>query len=369
MKIITLLVIVLTTSLTRLSSQNYEEVSLSAFGVYQKIKIDVNTETKFKIQAAVKAEILDEAAWAGLVAVVMEKGESYGFYDNMGDRPIKSNEWGIYEVEGILNEKSDTLHFGVQGFYTGRFLYDDVTLFIEDGDGQYNKLEIFNSGFENPMKDNILPNWDQYTIDEKTQKPKDIVVSTTSDSYSGNLALSFDCSKVKPPITIGKYDGATPQMATLITMLEDLRERVFSAVEGLDLRQTDHLLDDKANRIGALIKHLVAAEKYYQVFTFEGRSFNEEEAANWQMALDLGNEAREVIKGETIDHYLKMYSDTREETIRLLKEKDDEWLKEEPMSNYNNHYMWFHVMEHQSSHLGQILFLKKRLPEKEEFKN
>ena len=27
-----------------------------------------------------------------------------------------------------------------------------------------------------------------------------------------------------------------------------------------------------------------------------------------------------------------------------------------------NQYCWFHVMEHQSSHLGQILFLKKRIP-------
>ena len=28
----------------------------------------------------------------------------------------------------------------------------------------------------------------------------------------------------------------------------------------------------------------------------------------------------------------------------------------------NNFFGWFHVMEHQSSHLGQILFLKKRIP-------
>lgn len=32
------------------------------------------------------------------------------------------------------------------------------------------------------------------------------------------------------------------------------------------------------------------------------------------------------------------------------------------MTTDDNHYYWFHVMEHQSSHLGQILFLKKRIP-------
>lgn len=43
------------------------------------------------------------------------------------------------------------------------------------------------------------------------------------------------------------------------------------------------------------IIHLVAAEKYYQVFTFEGRSFNEEESAEWQLALDLGDEANRKV--------------------------------------------------------------------------
>ena len=28
----------------------------------------------------------------------------------------------------------------------------------------------------------------------------------------------------------------------------------------------------------------------------------------------------------------------------------------------NNHWAWFHVMEHQSSHLGQILLIKKKDP-------
>jgi len=35
-------------------------------------------------------------------------------------------------------------------------------------------------------------------------------------------------------------------------------------------------------------------------------------------------------------------------------------------STMNNHFAWFHVMEHQSSHLGQILMLRKRIPKKEE---
>ena len=44
----------------------------------------------------------------------------------------------------------------------------------------------------------------------------------------------------------------------------------------LKKKEIDYLFDEKANRIGALVMHLAAAEKYYQVLTFENRSFNEE---------------------------------------------------------------------------------------------
>ena len=50
-------------------------------------------------------------------------------------------------------------------------------------------------------------------------------------------------------------------------------------------------------------------------------------------------------------------------TIEELKKRDDKWFEEQqPSFGWTNEYCWFHVMEHQSSHLGQILFLAKRIP-------
>ena len=351
-----------------LRSQDLEEVSLSAFGVYQDVKVDFDKETRFKIIASVKAEIIDKSAWAGLFASVADKGESYGFYDNMSDRPIKSNDWAVYEINGTVNQDSDTLSFGVQGFYTGIFSFDNIQLLFEEN-GAFVEYSIPNPDFEELMVDNVIPAWDQYYIDERHQKPKSIDVRTDYDRADNNTILVFDASKVRPPVTIGESEGVSPQIGTLITMLDDLKNRVFDAVETLDLEETDYLLDEKANRIGALVMHLVAAEKYYQVLTFEGRSFNEEETEKWQMALDLGDTAREVIKDKPIDFYLDLYEETRKETIRLLKTKNDKWLEENVYPTVNNHFCWFHVMEHQASHLGQIYFLKKRMPENEEIKN
>ena len=353
----------------QLRSQEFEEVSLSAFGVYQHIYVDVDIETRFKVKALIKVDTMDKSAWAGIYAAAYEEGESYGFYDNMGDRPITSNLWEEYEVVGTINKKSESIQLGVQGFNTGIYYFDNIQLFIEDYNGKFIETTIPNPGFEEKMVDNIIPNWDQYHIDESYQKPKSIIVRTKLNEDKSNRILEFDASKVRPPITVGKYEGESLQIGTLITMLEDLRTRVFEAVETLDLNQTDYLFDDKANRIGALIMHLVAAEKYYQVLTFEGLSFNEEETFKWQMALDLGQPAREAIKGKNIDFYLMLYEETRQETIKLLKSKDDEWLRKSIYPGINNHYCWFHVMEHQSSHLGQILFYKRDSQKKKNLKS
>ncbi|WP_282086907.1 DUF664 domain-containing protein [Aquimarina algiphila] len=172
--------------------------------------------------------------------------------------------------------------------------------------------------------------------------------------------------KNNPASNINTEEGFTPQIGTLVSMLNNLSNRVERVVKGLDIRQTDHLLDEKANRIGALIMHLAAAEVYYQVYTFENRAFNKEEKDKWEIGLDLGDKAREEFKGKPITYYLDIYKEVRKKTIEELKKRNDEWLEGSwPGSTMNNHFAWFHVMEHQSSHLGQILMLKKRIPEEE----
>ncbi len=156
--------------------------------------------------------------------------------------------------------------------------------------------------------------------------------------------------------------GYSPQIGTTVAMLEDLKSRVTRSVASLDQAGTDFLLDENANRIGALILHLAATEKYYQLYTFEGRGFNKKEA-EWDLALSLGEEARKELVGKPISHYLNIWDEVREETLRLLKTKDDKWFAAEAEEGYmNNHWAWYHVMEHQANHMGQIRMIAKRVP-------
>lgn len=155
--------------------------------------------------------------------------------------------------------------------------------------------------------------------------------------------------------------GYSTQIGTVVSMMEDLKRRVSNSVQGLSVEEADFLLDEEANRIGAMILHLAAIEKYYQVYTFENRGFTKEEQKKWGPALDLGTEARESIIDQPIDYYLEIWDEVRMESLRLLKKKDDKWFKAKIKgSNMNNHWAWYHVMEHQANHMGQIRLIKKR---------
>ncbi|ANH79706.1 hypothetical protein A8C56_00800 [Niabella ginsenosidivorans] len=168
---------------------------------------------------------------------------------------------------------------------------------------------------------------------------------------------------------IGPIKGYTPQIGTLVSMLNYNRSTVVKSVEKLSRNQIDFLLDDHANTIAALVMHLGAVDKFYQINTFEGREeFNDEEKKLWQAPLELGAKGRAEIRGHDIQYYLDLITEVRNETLEAFKKKDDKWLLavdrkwSPPNQPLNTYWKWFHVCEHESNHRGQIAFLKSRLP-------
>jgi len=167
---------------------------------------------------------------------------------------------------------------------------------------------------------------------------------------------------------IGPMEGYSTQIGTLVSMLNYNRSTIVNMVKTMSMKELDHLHDANSNTIGALILHLGATEKYYQINTFEGRQdFNDEEKKIWGSAMSLGDEGRQNIKGKDVQYYIDAIKAVREKTLEELKMKDDNWLlaidpewsKERPLNTY---WKWFHVCEHESNHRGQIAWLKSRLP-------
>ena len=118
------------------------------------------------------------------------------------------------------------------------------------------------------------------------------------------------------PNVLGPLPGYSPQIGTLVSELTWMREKVLRIVKGLTQEQLDFLLDNKANRTGALLHHLAATEKLYQLNVFGQVDVREVEKSpafkDWGIPMELGDPARQAIKGHDLDYYLKMLQDVRE---------------------------------------------------------
>ncbi|MDH3244558.1 MAG: DinB family protein [Saprospiraceae bacterium] len=167
---------------------------------------------------------------------------------------------------------------------------------------------------------------------------------------------------------VGPQDGYSPRIGTLLSTMTMMRVWVVRSVENLTQEELDFQLDDQSNSIGAMLLHLAATERYYQLNTFdemEWGSWSDEIKKEWDVPMGLGETGRKEIVGNDIDFYLSKLEEVRETTKKEFAKRDDDWLmKSEPFFENkptNNHCKWFHVCEHESNHNGQIKFIKKRI--------
>lgn len=187
-----------------------------------------------------------------------------------------------------------------------------------------------------------------------------IIQIMTSLRFPAILILCFSISSAYAQYEVKPVEGYTPQIGLMVDMLEELKERLTEDVKDLDQEQLDFLFDDKANSIGDILLHIMANESYYQVESLEGRSWTEEEEKLWGTASDMGSGK---FKGKPIEFYLDLWDELRKKTLEDLKSKDDEWFASQLEEGVNYHWVWFHVLEHQAAHMGQIALIKNRLPE------
>ncbi|MDB4293345.1 DinB family protein [Maribacter sp.] len=176
------------------------------------------------------------------------------------------------------------------------------------------------------------------------------------------LIVCFSFSVLNAQYEIKPEEGYTPQIGVMVAMLEDLKDRITEITRDLDQAETDYLFDEKANSIGALIMHVVATEAYYQVETLEGRSWTDEETQFWSVGGSLDEKSREKLKGKPVTYYLELWNQVRKKTRNGLQTKDDEWFAANIDEGVNNHWAWFHILEHAANHMGQIALVKNRLP-------
>jgi uncharacterized damage-inducible protein DinB len=166
------------------------------------------------------------------------------------------------------------------------------------------------------------------------------------------------------PLKIEAIAGYSPAVGRLVGMLTYARSTTLAAVDGLTITNLDHLHDSGSNSIGALLAHIAAVERSYQVLTFEERLLSAEENAQLATALALGAEGRRTLRGFPLEHYLEELLRVRRVTLDALASRDDAWLDGAVRlaPRINAHWAWFHVAEDEINHRGQIRWLRARLP-------
>ncbi|HMI78440.1 MAG TPA: alpha/beta hydrolase [Ferruginibacter sp.] len=100
---------------------------------------------RFKMQGQIRAELEDDSASAMMWARVDRK-KGAGFFDNMGNRPIRNKEWKTYNIEGTIDTGATTLTFGVLTFLNGKFYYDNFKVELEKMPGKWET--IYSTDFE-----------------------------------------------------------------------------------------------------------------------------------------------------------------------------------------------------------------------------
>ena len=130
---------------------------------------------------------------------------------------------------------------------------------------------------------------------------------------------------------IGPKKGFSPQVGTMVSMMNWMRIAILNPVRGLTVEDLDYIHDSNSNSIGAMLLHLAATERFYQIHTFEGRDWgdwSEKDNEEWSTAMGLGDDGRTKIKGNNLEYYLDKLEKVREHTLAEFAKRDDNWLME-----------------------------------------
>ena len=170
---------------------------------------------------------------------------------------------------------------------------------------------------------------------------------------------------IGPSTDLCAAPDCSPTLGALVAMLTYTRATTLAAVDGLGTAQLDHQHDATANPIGALLAHIGAIEWAYLTGTLGDKPLSGE-WERWGPLMRLGPSAWAAARGQTLSAHLDRLAAVRERTLSGLRSMDDAWLAQRTTLPWlrgpaTNLWSWYHVMEDELNHRGQIRWLRARL--------
>ncbi len=171
---------------------------------------------------------------------------------------------------------------------------------------------------------------------------------------------NMDTKKLK------NYVELTPRVSHWYSMLQEVRERLLSIIGDLYEEMLDFTPDERNfETIGTLLLHIAAIEWSWVFEDIDGLEMDYEK---FKHAFALRSDVDiPQMKGKKKLFYLNQLKEVREEIFqRLTKFSDDDLdiIIESNSDKFSIEWVLFHILEHETMHIGQILLLK-RLHEKQ----
>jgi C-terminal processing protease CtpA/Prc len=169
-----------TTTLNVVAWQHRGVGSGSANSPYASIRINRANMLKVATMPAVLTQVVDAAPYVGreikLKAFVKLDGKDnerrgylwlrvdrqnnqMGFFDNMGNRPIRASAWKEFEITGKVDEDAIGIAFGAMTDGGERLWLDGFELLVRDEKGLWKTVPIKNPGFEDGLPDQAPAAW------------------------------------------------------------------------------------------------------------------------------------------------------------------------------------------------------------------
>jgi len=173
-------------------------------------------------------------------------------------------------------------------------------------------------------------------------------------------------------ITCNPVEGYVPWAGHYVAQINEVRGDIKSQLEGLTIAQLDWHPDENTESIGTQLLHLDAVEWSWMHEDLQGFPSSAYPGV-WEEAMPIRVGVPQV-QGRPLQWYLDKLDATRELTLGILKkltEADQYRLVgeaepqrgEEPRSHlFTADWIIWHVLQHESAHLGQIELLRRLRP-------
>lgn len=155
------------------------------------------------------------------------------------------------------------------------------------------------------------------------------------------------------------------KIANLIFFLQKSKSSLTNFVQKLTVEELDFEIHKNSNSIGTLLKHIAALECRISVRTFEDRPFSVDEKNLWRGSF-AGQMMEKRVRNLPIEYYIELWDKIRNNTCYQFLQKTDAWLSLCPLNQiennnkgWDNYYYWYHLLEDQLCHFGQIKLIVK----------